>query len=118
MRTIPDNKVLLKPFDEAVDQKLIPALLNGRHLNEHERKLFSLPLKLGGVGLSIVAEKSARQYSNSRMMTKPLVQHVIEQKNILNVNETRLRESINLIKTVRDHENREVLENLRLSKSD
>ena len=56
MRTVSNIEELLKPLDTIIDEKLLPALFNGRILNADERKLIALPTKLGGLGMTIPSE--------------------------------------------------------------
>ena len=39
----------LKPLEDAIRHKLIPALTEGRSLSDDERVLISLPVRLGGL---------------------------------------------------------------------
>ena len=49
-RTIPNTRDFFIPVEEAIRDKLIPALLGGR-VNETERKIFALPVRYGGLGI-------------------------------------------------------------------
>ena len=58
MRTIPDISDQLNQFDEVITSEFIPAITGGIHCFNIERKLLSLPSKLGGLGIPIFAETS------------------------------------------------------------
>ena len=92
MRTIPDLSSLFKPLDAAIDEKLLPALFNGRIPNELERKLMSLPVKFGGMSMIIPSEASIEQYKDSKEITRQLAEHVICQKDILEINPVEQKE--------------------------
>ena len=45
-----------KKSGQAVDTKFISILINGHFCNEMERKLLSLPVKYGGIGIIIFCD--------------------------------------------------------------
>ena len=49
-RTIPEISHLFKPLEECIREKLIPALI-GRKVNDVEREIFTLPVRLGGINI-------------------------------------------------------------------
>ena len=95
MRTIPNISDDLKRLDIAVD-KFIKCLVEGYEFNATERLLFSLPTKLGGLGIQIPSQASDCQYENSRSVTQDLSDHVRQQKETLDIN----YDSIKRAKTV------------------
>ena len=54
MRTIPSTGEDLKRIDEILTSKLIPAITRGSQPNDTERRPFSLPPSLGGLGIPSV----------------------------------------------------------------
>ena len=48
-RTIPDISGQLNQLDELITSEFIPAITGGIHCSDIERKLLSLPSKLGGL---------------------------------------------------------------------
>ena len=64
MRTIPDICHLLKPIDDIILTKFIPAIMDGIKINQIARKLLSLPVKYGGVAIPIFAKISDDEYKN------------------------------------------------------
>jgi hypothetical protein len=106
MRKIPDIEQYLKPLDTAIYQ-FIKSLFENHEINENERILFSLPVKVGGLGLIIPSELSTHYYKNSKHITESLTNHVIDQILVLNVNtdETNTRKrKITLEKIKREKE--------------
>ena len=81
MRTIPDISSLLRPLDEAVDD-FIKVLFNDYDFNTSERKLWSLPVRMGGMGLMIPSQIADDQYSNSRKINEELTTKVREQQTV------------------------------------
>ena len=55
-------------------------------VNEDERKLISLPSRLGGMGIRIPSEISSAQYDNSVAITMQLKKHIVLQKEKLEIN--------------------------------
>ena len=80
MRTIPNISQNLHPLDDAIDN-FISVLFNNKKFNERERELFSLPTKLGGLGIIIPSKMSDRQYTNSRKITKQQTENIYNQNN-------------------------------------
>ena len=64
MRTITDIKAFLCPLDKAIDG-LIKVIFDGHDFNTTQRKLWCLPVHMGGMGLPIPSEISGEQYTNS-----------------------------------------------------
>ena len=79
MRTIPDIKTLLYPLDQAVDG-FIKVIFENHEFNAIERKLWSLPVRMGGMGLPIPSEISDEQYNNSRLINAMLTSKVRDQE--------------------------------------
>lgn len=82
LRTIADISHLLKPLDDIITNKFIPALF-GDNISPNDRELFALPIKKGGMGLRIVSETADGSYNNSSKITGPLKQRIINQTNEL-----------------------------------
>ena len=79
MRTIPDIRTLLLPLDEAIDA-FLKILFNDYDFNNMERKLWSLPVRMGGMGITIPSEISDEQYANSRVINETLTTKVYDQQ--------------------------------------
>ena len=75
MRTVSGISELLAPLDEAVDN-FIRSIFQGREFSSVERKFFSLPVKLGGLGVDIPSEICQIQYENSRLVTSQLIEQI------------------------------------------
>ena len=80
LRTIPNISEELKRLDQAIDNHLVKHLIHNNYsITELDRLWFSLPARLGGLGLNILSEVSDIYYGNSRRMTDPLVKQIIYQ---------------------------------------
>ena len=69
-RTIPDIASLFRPLEAAIREKLIPALI-GRTISDVERRIFALPVRLGGLGISDPT-KSCDEFASSTDITENL----------------------------------------------
>ena len=78
LRTIPGMQEYIKPLDDIITNKLIPAIL-GTTISDQDRKLFSLPVKQGGLGIPILTEKAESDYITSKTITAPLIAIMVTQ---------------------------------------
>ena len=76
MRTSPCITHLLQPLENTIRSKLIPSIL-GREVNDFEHHLLALPVRHGGLGISIPTEIAHEQFEASQEITKPLVNATI-----------------------------------------
>ena len=90
MRTIPGICQHLQKLDQYVEKVFIPALTNGHVPNNIERKLLSLPVKLGGMGIVIFADIAKIEYQNSRNVIESLTKLHLEQTTEYNINRDEL----------------------------
>ena len=79
MRTIPDIGSLLQPLEEAIRNKLIPALTEQLVLSDDERSLIALPVKLGGLGIPNPCKDAQHEFENSVNLTKNLADGIVNQ---------------------------------------
>ena len=57
IRTLGEMKNHLKPLDDVINNKFIPALTEGHKCTTDERMLLSLPIRYGGMGIPILVEE-------------------------------------------------------------
>ena len=79
MRTIQNISEHLSKLDQLILTDFIPAITNGIICSETDRRLLSLPTKLGGLGNPIFAELAEIEYANSLMITKTLQANICNQ---------------------------------------
>ena len=72
MRTAPEISLLLEPIDKIITEVFIKNVFN-RECSAQERKLFALPVRLGGMGIVEVSRICDIHYSNSVKATLPLL---------------------------------------------
>ena len=90
-RTIPNTTHLFTPLEEVICEKLIPAVI-GRHVSSIERKILSLPVRYGGLGIANPVETAHREYEASCIITEDLVNLILNQKQDLSLLDTELIE--------------------------
>lgn len=83
MRMVPLSCDQLKPLDDVINQKFIPAVSGRRTITDEERGLLSLPIKDGGMGIPIPSRLSSQQRSLSQEICAPFVNAVLEQHEVL-----------------------------------
>ena len=72
----------MKPVDDIIHNELLPAII-GERISEEERKLYSLPVRSGELGIPIFTEKICNDLENSSTITAPLVAIIITQGIVL-----------------------------------
>ena len=78
-RTIPNIAQLFKPLEYAIREKLIPALV-GRKISNIERSIFTLPVRLGGMGIRNPVDICEDEYAASISITQNLTNMIINQE--------------------------------------
>ena len=64
MRTILNICQHFQKLDQYVEEFFIPGLIDGHILNNIKRKLLSLPVKLGGMGIFITSDTAKTECHN------------------------------------------------------
>ena len=78
IRTTPNIQNVLRPLDHVIDTKLIPALTDNQTISRNERLLLALPVRLGGLGIDIVADISSTEFENSKLMCSSLTREIVQ----------------------------------------
>ena len=112
MRTIPDIFGQLNQLDKVITSEFVPAITGGIHCSNIERKLLSLPSKLGGLGIPILAEISNQEYEYSLMLSKDISTRKMKQEIQLS-SETGVRNIKQKIKSQQQQKLQAKLENIR-----
>ena len=85
MRTLEDVSEEFKPLEDAITNKLLPAMTGITTLTRHERQVLSLPCRLGGLGIEDPSSISDQHYTDSVDANQPLTDAIFEQQNELSV---------------------------------
>ena len=78
-RTIPKIKTLFMPLEDCIRNTFIPSLI-GRQVSDIERKIISLPVRFGGLGIGNPTETADREYNASKRVTLNLTSLILQQK--------------------------------------
>ena len=117
LRTIPNLSELLKPIDDIINEKFLPSITEHQYISESDRRLLSLPVKLGGLGIPIFSESCIVEFENSRKISKYLIEKIITQDQQYDINQRREREIQNHLKVEKELRNKEILATLRTQMS-
>ena len=79
MRTVPNISDMFLPLENAIRRDLVPALCNGRCVNDIERKTLELPPRLGGLGIPNPVNMAQEEFSNSLKLTANLTALIVSQ---------------------------------------
>ena len=78
-RTVPDIAPLFEPLEKAIRGKLIPAIV-GRSISDMERKIFALPVRLGGMGIYDPTTTADAEFMASSRITRNLTDIIHRQE--------------------------------------
>ena len=77
-RTISGISLLFQPLEDAIRDKLLPAII-GREVLDIERQMLALPLRFGGIVIQNPVLTSDREYTASVLVTKQLTDLIYQQ---------------------------------------
>lgn len=101
-RTIPNISTLFQPLEDTIREKLIPAIV-GRRVSDIERKILSLPVRLGGIGIQNPTETADVEYDTSVKITENLKTLIYNQERTLeNLDEDGNRRKLNMLKEAKE----------------
>ena len=78
-RVQPSISDLLIPLDNTLRTQLIPALTCRPPPSDQECILYDLPARHGGLGIRLPSRHADREHQNSKFITQPLSNHILEQ---------------------------------------
>ena len=77
-RTMSDISSMFTPIEECLRNNLIPSII-GRPVSDLERKIISLPVRFGGLGISNPVENAEREFYASVQITKNRSELIVQQ---------------------------------------
>ncbi len=86
-RTTPGISTILYKLEYHIKENFLPAILGKLHIPVHLRNIFSLPARMGGLGITNICETADLEYKHSTMATKNLVDAIYQQNNTYSVDE-------------------------------
>ena len=78
LRTIPEMENFMIDVDSKIENTLLPAILDEK-ISPTERELYSLPTRLGGLGIPFYAQKAKVDFDSSSKISRPLTVTIINQ---------------------------------------
>ena len=78
MRTIPGMEQFLKPLDEIIFERFLPAILDSP-ITDSERALYALPIRDGGLSISNFADLAKSEFTASTIVTVSLAAIILMQ---------------------------------------
>ena len=112
-RTIPNTKDHFVALEDTIRSKLIPAIV-GRNVSDIERKIISLPVRYGGLGIQDPSETAEREFYNSTLVTQNLTSLIEKQETDLNnLDGDRIKEIAAQIKTEKEEYFMQKLEDIK-----
>ena len=91
LRTLANIENYLVPIEEVLRTEFIPEITGGYIFSDTERILMSIPIRFGGLGLTIINKISESTYNYSREITAKLTENVIKQYKDANINKEDIR---------------------------
>ena len=113
IRTMPNMSENIRPLDEYLTNHFIPAITEGHILSDADRKLISLPVRLGGLGIPIYQEISTCEYEFSRKGTSLLTPRIVAQEQTYVIDKGNEKKIESEIRKARDEDHKSKLDNLR-----
>ena len=86
-RTTPNISELLYALEYHIKEAFIPAVIGKMFVPENLRRIFSLPAKMGGLGIHNIIETSDMEYENSTKATAALTDAIYNQADSFDVDE-------------------------------
>ena len=103
MQTVRHITQLLLPLDALID-RLVGKPFPDHCITETDRTLFSLPPKMGGLGILIPSNIADVEYENYMKITESLTMHVINQVEILQVHKDDIKLKRSQVKAAKQKE--------------
>ena len=101
-RTVPGIKQNLAPLEQCIRNTLIPALV-GRDVSDIERRIISLPVRYGGLGIADPTETCDREYEASFNITEDLSSLILMQEQDLSLyNRQATAEKVKILKAAKE----------------
>ena len=102
-RTIENSAQFFAPLENTIREKLIPAII-GKQVSDFERKLLSLPLRYGGIGLLNPVETAEHEYIASTTITESMTEQIFNQDmDISKIDKGQMRQLKNAMKTQKEN---------------
>ncbi len=85
-----------------IKETFLPAIVGKLHIPEYLRNVFSLPARMGSLGITNICETADLEYKHSIMATRNLANAIYQQSNTYSLNEDDHKETVVNIRTSRE----------------
>ena len=75
-RTTPNVSQFVAPIEDCLRHHLLPTITGQSGFSDHLREIFSLPARLGGLGIGNPCSLSSSQYDDSIFILSPLIESI------------------------------------------
>lgn len=96
-RTTPRISHLLGEIEECIQHVLLPAIC-GRQISDEDRKIMSLPVRLGGMAIENPGVNAESEYQNSKKVTEQIWRAIVNQNLEYKLNEDEMKMTITHLK--------------------
>ena len=102
-RTVPGISALFQPLEDCIRSRFLPSII-GRQISDWERRLFTLPLRWGGLGIQNPVVTADLEFSASETLSADLKDRIVQQDNTTQLEN---RQSASLKRSIKDARNLE-----------
>ena len=78
-RTVQGIADLFQPLEDCIQNEFLPAII-GKSINSHERAIFSLPTRFGGLNIPNPVHEAENEYEWSLNLNRPLMEKIMRQQ--------------------------------------
>ncbi|XP_062507224.1 uncharacterized protein LOC134183654, partial [Corticium candelabrum] len=112
-RTVPDIASVVKPLEDAICHRFLPALTGQSVFGMEMREALSLPCNLGGLNISNPTKMSDISFRASQHITAPLVHSIVAQEQLYTISSADMITRKSEMKSQRRNFNRQLLDSLK-----
>ena len=111
-RTTPGISPLMYKLEYHIKDTFLPVILGKLFIPDNLRNIFSLPARMGGLGITNICETADLEYKHSTMATKNLVDAIYHQRKTYSPDEDHQRETAAKIRSSREEFNKQTKEQI------
>ena len=112
-RTTPGIAEQMKDLEDQIKEKLIPAILGGRQPSALMRSIYSLPVRIGGLGIQDPSFEAASEYEYSIQMTSQLAKAIYNQEEVFKQDETLQMDIRSKVKKLKEARQKDLLDDIK-----
>ena len=103
----------MKDLEKQIKEKLIPAILGGRQPSALMRSIYSLPVRMGGLGIQDPTFEAASEYEYSVQMTSQLAKAIYNQEEVFKQDETLQMDIRSKVKKLKEARQKDLLDDIK-----